>query len=798
MPICRFWLLDINYEVRDHQPEVWLWGIDDGGRRVLIIDRGFPSYFYVLPSPGEDANRVAERIKQAGADLPFLTGLEVVGRRLFGKPVNAVKVFCQDPDLIPEYVKVISKVRGVEGCLEDDIRYSMRYLIDNNIVPCGWHEIEADEIPNAMGFQVDRVLLARSRPKYLPEMIGKPNLKILGFSIICYSPRGAPKPEKNPVVIISVATNTGEEKQFIAESSERDYEVISEFVRYVRDFDPDIIVGYESNRKDIPYLIARARRNRLALKIDRANTEPHTSTYGHMSVTGRANIDLFDYVDEFPEVKVKTLENIADYLGIMRIDERTIIEDVDYAQYWEDPTKRITLLRFSMENTRCIMGITEAILDFAIQLSSLVGLPLDHIGTAAVGFRVEWFLIRHAYQMGELVPKRVERPYMPYAGAIVLEPKPGIHDNIAVLDFKSMYPNIMIAYNVSPDTYLPPEEPEPSSGVYVAPEVNHRFRREPPGFYREVLSRLLRARDEIRAELKRLNPGSPEYRLLDARQKAVKVIANATYGYAGWIGARWYIKPVAEAVTAWGRYTITSTIKMAKSLGLEVVYGDTDSIFVRYEPKKVEELSKMIEETLGLEIKPDKIYTRILFTEAKKRYCGLMPDGRLDMVGLEVVRGDWANAAKNIQEKVLEIVLKEQSARKAVEYVRKYIMDLRNGRIPYRDLIIWKTLTKPLEEYEVRAPHVEAARMLQREGWALAIGDKIGYVITVGSGKLYERAKPYTLASYGEIDIEYYVENQVVPAAMRILSLFGVREEDLIPPKSARPQTLFEFFGKPK
>ncbi|MEM2092325.1 MAG: DNA polymerase domain-containing protein, partial [Candidatus Bathyarchaeia archaeon] len=353
-------------------------------------------------------------------------------------------------------------------------------------------------------------------------------------------------------------------------------------------------------------------------------------------------------------------------------------------------------------------------------------------------------------------------------------------------------------YNVSPDTYLSPEEPEPPSGVYVAPEVNHRFRREPPGFYREVLSRLLRARDEIRAELKRLNPGSPEYRLLDARQKAVKVIANATYGYAGWIGARWYIKPVAEAVTAWGRYTITSTIKMAKSLGLEVVYGDTDSIFVRYEPKKVEELSKMIEETLGLEIKPDKIYTRILFTEAKKRYCGLMPDGRLDMVGLEVVRGDWANAAKNIQEKVLEIVLKEQSARKAVEYVRRYIMDLRNGRIPYRDLIIWKTLTKPLEEYEVRAPHVEAARMLQREGWALAIGDKIGYVITVGSGKLYERAKPYTLASYGEIDIEYYVENQVVPAAMRILSLFGVREEDLIPPKSARPQTLFEFFGKPK
>ena len=119
-----------------------------------------------------------------------------------------------------------------------------------------------------------------------------------------------------------------------------------------------------------------------------------------------------------------------------------------------------------------------------------------------------------------------------------------------------MYPNIMIAYNVSPDTYVPPEEPDPPCGVYVAPEVKHRFRKEPSGFYREVLSRLIKARDEIRVKLKTLKPESPAYRVFDARQKAVKVITNATYGYAGWIGARWYIKPVAEAATAWGRYTI--------------------------------------------------------------------------------------------------------------------------------------------------------------------------------------------------------------------------------------------------
>ncbi|MEM2168327.1 MAG: DNA polymerase domain-containing protein [Candidatus Bathyarchaeia archaeon] len=796
MPLYRFWLLDINYEVREHNPEVWLWGIDDRGERVLLIDRDFITYFYVLPETGEDAEKIAERIKRLSASLPYITGLEVVDRKFFGKPVKVVKVYCQDPDIVQEYIKAISRVNGVGGFLEDDIRYSMRYMIDNNIVPCGWHEVEAEEEPNVLNMQVDKVLVATSRPKYLPEIIENPKLKILGFSIICYSPKGSPKPEKNPIIIISAKTNTGEEKQFITENVGEDGKIISDFIKYLREFDPDIIVGFETNRKDIPYLMARAGINGLSLKIDRANTEPHTSTYGHISITGRANIDLFDYADEFPEVKIKTLENIADYLGIMRIEERTLIEDVEYAQYWDDPAKRPVLLKFSMDNTICIMGIAEAILDFAIQLSSLVGLPLDHIGTAAVGFRVEWFLIRHLYQISELVPKKVERPYTPYAGALVLEPKPGIHEDVAVLDFKSMYPNIMIAYNASPDTYIPPEEPEPESGVFIAPEVNHKFRREPPGFYREVLTKLIKARDYVRAELKKADPGTVKYRLLDSRQKAIKVIANATYGYAGWIGARWYIKPVAEAVTAWGRHIIMDTIKIAKSLGLEVIYGDTDSIFVKNEPEKIEKLSKTIEERFGLEIKPDKIYKRVLFTEAKKRYCGLMPDGRLDIVGLEVVRGDWAEVAKNIQEKVLEVILREQSVRKAVEYVRRYITSLREKRIPYRDLIIWKTLTKPPEEYEVRAPHVEAARLLQKEGWTLTVGDKVGYVIMAGSGKLHERAKPYLLATYNEIDIEYYVTNQIIPAALRILSLFGIKENDLLPPKTGKAQTLLEFFGK--
>jgi DNA polymerase I len=164
---------------------------------------------------------------------------------------------------------------------------------------------------------------------------------------------------------------------------------------------------------------------------------------------------------------------------------------------------------------------------------------------------------------------------------------------------------------------------------------------------------------------------------------------------------------------------------------------------------------------------------------------------------MEVVRGDWATIAKNVQEKVLEIILKEQSPKKAADFVQQFIYELRQKHVPYRDLIIWKTLTKPAEEYEVKASHVEAAKMLKEKGWGLAVGDKIGFVVVTGAGRLYERVKPYMLASYDELDLEYYVSKQVVPAAARILESFGITEEQLLQTKKGEKETrkLSDFFG---
>jgi len=773
-----FWLLDINPKIDNDNGtvELWLWGIDAAGNRVLVVDRNFTAYFYAVVQEGFDPSKIAEAIMNGYASS--IVKVEVAQRRFFGKPVQAIKVYCKVATETGKLAKQLRTVEGVKDCLEDDVRAAMRYLIDNNVVPCGWHEVEATEEENTEGVRASKVYAANSPPKQL-DNVTVPSLRLLGFSMICYSREGSPKPHRNPVLIISTAASNGEEKQFVADEDKDDKPIIQQFINYIRQFDPDVIASYGANTVDWAYLRGRSHKLDMHLDFDRAKLEPHSSIYGHVSTTGIVNIDLADFMDVFPEVKVKTLWNFADHLGVMK-DRQGIVEDVEFADYWDDKQKREDLKSFGLDSARKVHGTTTLLLDFAMQLASLTSLPLDHVMTAAVGFRVEWFLIKQAQRIGELIPKRVEQPYRPYAGGLVLSPKPGLHENIAVLDFKSMYPNIMITYNLSPDTYVAPEEPEPPSGVYEAPEVKHKFRKAPPGFYKEALTYLINIRNTIRQKMKTLNPKTVEYHVLDARQKAVKIITNAAYGYAGWVGARWYLKPVAEAASAWGRHIILTATQMAEKAEIVVVYGDTDSLFLNYDETKLLKLEEEIKRELKLDVEVGEVYKRIFFTEAKKRYAGLRQDGSLDIVGLEVIRGDWAEVAKKVQEHVLEIILRGQSPQKAVDYVRSVIVDLKHRQVPFHDLIIWKTLTKPPDDYAIRAPHVEAAKMLKEKGWRLTGGDKVGYVILTGKGRLYNRVKPYVFAKYDEVDVDYYVTNQVLPVVARILTFFDVTEEELL------------------
>ncbi len=799
--IIEFYFLDNSYEVIGNEPHIIIWGIKRDGERIVLRDRRFRPYFYAILDNKVDYDKIMKHIKTSSDPKSPIINIELVEKKYFGKPVKAFKI----TTVIPEYVrKYREKIRGIPGIIdvvEADIRFSMRYIIDHDLKPCGWHVAEVKEIPKKPIYRVDREYEIVGDIKPLEDTTPPKDLRLIAFDIEVYTKTGTPKPERDPVIIIGVMNDKEEMKQFLASDDKKDKNTIMEFVKYVQEYDPDIIVGYNSDGFDWPYLIDRSKY--IGVKLDltrRVGAIPKTSTYGHISVPGRLNSDLYYFAEEIPEVKIKSLENIADYLGVIKKDERVLIEYIDIPKYWDDPSLRPKLLQYNIDDVKSTYGLADKFVPFAMQLSNLTGLPLDQVGAASVGFRLEWYLMREAYKYDELVPNRVERPAVSYRGAVVLKPVKGVHENIAVLDFSSMYPNIMIKYNVGPDTIVKDEKCDPDKH-YIAPEVGHCFRKEPPGFFKRVLTTLLQLRKSIKAEMKKYPPTSYEYRILNERQKAVKVLANATYGYMGWVHARWYCRECAEAVTAWGRKTIMTAIKIAKSLGLRVIYGDTDSLFVTYDPEKVNKLIKLIQEKLGFEIKIDKVYKRVFFTEAKKRYAGLLEDGRIDIVGFEAVRGDWAEIAKEVQERVTEILLKKGSVNEAINYVKKVIADLKAGKIPLDKLVIWKTLSKRIEEYSVDAPHVVAAKKLLKAGIKVSVNDKIGYIIVKGGGKISSRAEPYIFVKDPKIiDTEYYTEHQIIPAAMRMLSYFGVSETQLRrAAATAGQKSLFEFFsGKKK
>ena len=785
----EFWAFDIGQITRDRAPQVLLWGIDPRGQRVLIIDDAFRPYFYVLPREGFDPRSLIEVVRAQSEPKSRIVGVEVVSRKLFGRLLKVLKVTCQNHEELQILASKISEEKFAKNCYETDIRFYTRYLIDKAIVPCQWYRAHVERVKEPSGIMVNAVyrLLENPTPSARDEF---PDLRILVFDMQDYVSTGIMNPERDPVIVLTTATNTGELRQFAAEDH-NDNRLLKEFVDYVRHFDPDFIFGYYSNFHDLPFITKRAGVLNANLAIGRDSSEPHPSIYGHYSIAGRANIDMYDATELIPEVKLKTLENIADFLKVMPRKDRTIIDDIQIAEHWDSEKLRARVLRYSKENSESIKGIGEKLLPSIISMAQVTGMPPDQVMRAGAGFRVENILLREAYQAGELAPNRVEHPPTRYAGGFVLEPKEGIHNNIAVFDFGSMYPSLMIKYNLSPDTYISPKE-KFSGEEITTPEVGHKFKKEPPGFYKRILERLLRARKEIRAKMKNLNPSSTDYKMLDERQKAVKIIANAAYGYCGWRGARWYLRPVAEATAAWGRNIIKRTVEIAERAGSTVIYGDTDSIFISHDPKKMKKFEQRVEDELRLRIKPDKIFSRILFTKAKKRYAGLLKNGTLDITGFEVVRGDWPAIAREVQEKVIWLLLKDKAISKAVRYVRGVIKKIQSYEIPYEKFVIWETLTKHPSEYKVRSPHVSAATKLIEAGGRLEEGSKIGYVVLKGTGRLSDRVAPYNLATKEELDIDYYISNQVAPVALRVLEVFGVTKEQLV----RTPQrSLNEIFG---
>ena len=781
-----FWLLDLNHETYQGKSSIWLWGITHDGKRVLVTDSNYRAYFYLLPREGQDPEHLRKSLEEEKPH-PTIENATIEKKRLLAEERFVLKVFCRNPEFLERAARDTLKKTGAAATYEEKLRSAIKYQYDFGIKPCQWYEVDTSSSTiDPKDYSVQETLTATDHPKPIAKE-EPPRLDLFSFSLLSVSKTGAPSPIRDPIQIIGWRSSKAE-NEVLQTKADSDDETIREFGGHVSKTNPDFVLTFDGNSVHWPYLVKRADKTKTPLRVGRDGGPPHQSLYGHYSLIGRANVDLLNFADDLYAVKNKTIEDVAKYLGI-GLSSQNPIDETAYFEHWSNLNQRKNLVKHVEEQTEAVLKIGQEAIDYVIQMSALSGLPPDQVIAAAVGFRVDNYLMMETHNLGQLIPSRMEQPIIPYKGAIVLEPKIGLHDNVASLDFSSMYPSLMIKYNISPDTLVTGKE---TDDIFEVPEVKHRFRKNPSGFYRIVLTKLIEARRTTKAELKRTSESDPRYTLLKAREKAVKVMTNAVYGYAGWAGARWYSKEVAESAAALGRETINRAISIAKSLGLTVFYGDTDSLFVNYEEKLVQKFQNEIDRQLGLEINLSEVYKRILFTEAKKKYAGLRIDGKIDVVGLEAVRGDWSNLARDVQNTVLRMVLEDAKPARAAAYVKNLTSDLRSKNLPLSAYVIWKTLTKPVADYEVNAPHVEAAKKMAKEGWSVTAGDKVGFVITKNPGKLYQKAEPYYRVSTDDIDYDYYVHNQIVPAAARILEVFGVKEDQLM----AEPASQIRLSGR--
>ncbi|GAB6135959.1 DNA polymerase domain-containing protein [Thermococcus prieurii] len=265
---------------------------------------------------------------------------------------------------------------------------------------------------------------------------------------------------------------------------------------------------------------------------------------------------------------------------------------------------------------------------------------------------------------------------------------------------------------------------------------------------------------------------------------------NSYYGYYGYAKARWYCRECAESVTAWGREYIETTIReIEEKFGFKVLYADTDGFFATIPgadaetvKKKAKEFLKYINAKLPglLELEYEGFYVRGFFV-TKKKYAVIDEEGKITTRGLEIVRRDWSEIAKETQARVLEAILKHGDVEEAVRIVKEVTEKLSKYEVPPEKLVIHEQITRDLREYKATGPHVAVAKRLAARGVKIRPGTVISYIVLKGSGRIGDRAIPFDEfdPTKHRYDAEYYIENQVLPAVERILKAFGYRKEDL-------------------
>jgi DNA polymerase I len=828
----KFQVLDVDYVVTD-KPIIRMFGKTEDDKTITVFYEKFLPYFYVLPSE-EGANELKGFLTKNFKDT--IISIETVGKFLpigySETPTKLLKITLNNPSKTPLVRDSIKNERGVKEVFEADILFKNRFMIDNDIYGMRWYMVDGNGI-DTKTVKTERKIKADE----LREISIEKNVDFKYMSLdieVLPGEISLPDAEKDPIIIISMYFHPnfkGKKSLVLAAKKIKEptddtagffteKEMLEEFTKVVDRYDPDVILGYNINNFDLPYIETRLRKNNLPRTIGRCAQKPifprKLGNKTRNSVPGRIVVDVYDLVKEatikfglFKGLKRYGLSDVSKLvLGEGKID----VSISEISDHWADNGAHFKkLLDYSRKDAQLPLEILlkERMLDKFLEISKVSGIVLQDALDGGESTRVENIILREFNKrdyvisckpsLDEVSKRNISRTTEGLKGAFVLNPTVGFHDKCTVyLDFRSMYPSIIMSFNICPSTLLLKTEKNmeysqtPNGAKFVSTKIKR-------GIIPEILKYLLDARAQIKKDMKCAK--TPERKLyLYAKQYAFKTIANAFYGHLGYIRARLYVLDLANAITSTGRSMIMNTKEIVESkTPYKVIYADTDSVMVGLKTGNVDEafkigieISKLINEGINnvLDMKVEGVFKALLIL-SKKRYAGWnfepIENGWEESIvtkGIETVRRDWCDLVSETLQETLEIILKEQDIKKSVKMVRDKVEKIKTGRMDMDKLVITKSISKSLKSYRGIQPHIELVRKMRERDPASApgVGDRVGFVIIKGLQMLSKRAEsPEYAKKHGLLpDSKYYVESQLLPPLERVFEALKVNRSDLM------------------
>ena len=586
-------ILDIDYVTYNDKPVIRLFS-KDGDKNIILIDDTFEPYLYVRPD-----GDVEECISEIKENIDVIN-VEKVIKKDFQVETEFIKVTFIHPQNLAKTRDQLWDLDSVLEIREFDIPFYRRYLMDRDVIPmtevCAVGE-KIDSFLTLDSEKQDIEIIKLSEP--LKRINQNPqDFRIMSFDLEVRNPHGMPNSQEDEIIMIGVSSNFGvnqvistktnsvDRDDFVNQvSSEK--EMIEEFVKIIKENNVDILVGYNSDNFDFPYLKDRAKIKEVDLDIGMDNSDVKFIRRGYAnaaSLKGLVHVDLYLVMRRYMTLERYTLERVYyELFGEEKID----VPGERIWEFWDNGGEELdNLFDYSLDDVVSTLKIAEQTLPLNLELTRIIGQPLFDVSRMATGQQAEWFLVKQAYFDNEVVPNKQGSNFADRAaaenneGGYVREPEKGLHENLVQFDFRSLYPSIIISKNISPDV-LVIGDVENEDDYNLSPEHDLKFKKEPQGFIPSVIDKILQERFRIKREMK-ASTDETEKKSLDVQQQAIKRLANTMYGIYGFPRFRWYSFECAKAITSWGRQYIKSSIKKAEDYGFYAIYADTDGFYAKY------------------------------------------------------------------------------------------------------------------------------------------------------------------------------------------------------------------------